>query len=283
MRDLQNSSFASLTWTVALALGVTLVGCGNESEPKNGASETGGSSSGGSATGGSSSGGSASGGSASGGSASGGSASGGSTGCSATSLVGTWEIIEAGATSPTGVITVGESALDVQFENAHLSYKNEGGVLSVSWDGPRTVGAQPVTATHAPQALNTGALGLALGGSWTFDANDGSGESCSATVSATTFMAECNGVVPPSQLPRADGTVAGMRAEARASIFGDLGGVWNVKTPNGNCIVAFVDNHFTVDCEADPTLGGTAEMTFCDNLASGSTSDGVEFSAHKVE
>ncbi len=204
----------------------------------------------------------------------------GGAGTAPSTLAGTWEVIESGDTEPMGVITLGKDELVLAFGDSRLSYRAENGALTVSYREDAT--ETPVAATRQTIALDTGALALDLGGTWSFTASDGSGEACSAEVDLGSFTTSCSGVTPPRPVPSANGTVTGTRTETRPSIFGELGGLWTVTTEDGSCTAELVDNKFTSTCDGSD-VDGSVEIVFTGDLASGHASDAIEFSAHRVQ
>jgi hypothetical protein len=210
----------------------------------------------------------------------------GGAGTPPSTLAGTWEVIESGDTAPLGLITLGKDELVIAFGNSQLSYRAENGLLTVSYQEGAT--KTPVAATRQAKALDTGALALELGGTWSFTASDGSGEACNAQVDPGSFTASCSGVTPPDPVPPATGTITGSRIETRSSIFGELGGLWTVTTENGHCTAELVDNEFMSTCEGEPGgtehgIHGSVEIVFNGDIASGHASDAIEFSAHRIQ
>jgi hypothetical protein len=124
--------------------------------------------------------------------------------------------------------------------------------------------------------VDTGALGLDVGGAWT-----ATGQKCNFEVGTHKLMSLCDGSSMPGQLPDLDTTVNGARDQAAGSIFGDLGGEWTFKNEEGaTCKVSLTSQQLTILCAGTGRYyDGSVTVTFGDDVISGSTSSGLEFSA----
>ncbi len=249
--------------------------------------------SGGGPDGGSSSGGSS--GSGSGGS-SGSSSSGGSSGSGSgggsNDLTGTWDLLATsqggGTTSGTLVLGASTFNLDIPSTGSSLAYSASGSVLTVLWtlDGSAT----SIATTRAAAAMNLGIIPEDVGGTWSFSSSAGGSDSCTVSLAASQVSGACNGYVPnwpyplPAPLPGVHYTAT--RTGQLNSVFGDLGGTWQVSDGQGGpgaCTVTFQGSTFSSSCNgATDALGGTVQLTFSGTtMASGTTGNGIELSAQK--
>jgi hypothetical protein len=202
-------------------------------------------------------------------------------------LAGTWDVQgSSGSSSPTSATLV--------IDGSHFSYgathgdslaftAQAGGPLLV-WhappDNPVTIGT-----TYATASLQQGVIPLPIGGQWTFAGSD-HGTLCQAAIGAPQLTASCTGTHGfPNPLPSSiDGAIRGVRTSTAASLFGDLGGTWHISDVgggSGSCDATFTANTFSVTCDNAGEWTGLATVTFCDGIAAGTTSSGVEFSAHR--
>ena len=118
---------------------------------------------------------------------------------------------------------------------------------------------------------------------WTFTGSEPSTPThCQAQIAAPTLTAGCVGTSDfPEPFPDSlNGSITGTRTQTLPSLFGDLGGTWHVTDgASGTCDATFHGNTFSVLCANAGVFTGEATLTFCDGVASGSTSDSIEFSA----
>lgn len=138
-------------------------------------------------------------------------------------------------------------------------------------------------AVRTPAALDTGALPVAIGGGWT--AISGL-TGCTASLSATTVDGMCS---PLRRIPGwlqifADGQAHGTRTSSLQSIFGQLGGTWSINTAHGDhCDVTVEGSSASATCVSPYSqLPKTVHIDFNGATASGGTSSGIEFSAHRL-
>jgi hypothetical protein len=206
-----------------------------------------------------------------------------SPGAMPTTIAGTWDVqgSQANATPSTSLLVIDDSHFTfAATRGASLTFSAQGGAMTLVWQDDQ--GALPITTTHTGTALAQGIIPLNLGGTWTF-VNGSSG--CHADIGVSQFSASCTGGVVdlPEPLPESlDGTVTGQRVSTASSVFGDLGGTWHIPLASGATGDAtFSGNTLTVVWKGEPWGDGTASLSFCDGIASGGTSEGVEFSAHR--
>jgi hypothetical protein len=215
----------------------------------------------------------------------------GASGCGAaspapTSIAGTWDVQGStlNATPATATLVIDASHFTYAATGGDsLTFAAQGSTLSLVWQVPRS-DAVPIVSTHAVAPFDQGIIPLALGGSWTFTSSDpGSSTHCEANLGVPQFTASCSNTSGfPSQLPDLDGNVTGARTSTQMSVFGELGGTWHIAGSGaGSCDAMFAANVLTVTCADVQPWDGSASLTFCDGIAAGSTSAGVEFSAHR--
>jgi hypothetical protein len=131
---------------------------------------------------------------------------------------------------------------------------------------------------------NLGAMPLPLGGEWALaavDAGDEGPRGCVATLStdAPSFGCVRTAGVLDWAAP-SDPTIE--HTETAPSMFGDLGGTWTVSdlgSGGSACVVRFEGNALAVECANLAELAGGLAITFDGDVASGSSRDGLEFSA----
>ena len=209
-----------------------------------------------------------------------------------TTLAGTWDVQ---ATSRNGAPTTATIVLDATHftyaagSGASLTFSVQGSALSLVWRDPGKPDVSIVT-THSLVPFQQGIIPLALGGAWSFaNALQTDPTRCQAGIGVPQFTGQClNGPTRvPSPLPSdLRGSVTGTRTSNLPSLFGDLGGAWHIACAGQNpgtscsCDATFSGSTLSVTC-ADPMLQGTASITFCDGVAAGYTSSGIEFSARR--
>jgi hypothetical protein len=211
-----------------------------------------------------------------------GSASATSARCAAPkTLAGTWDVqgsrSNAAQTSATVVIDGSHFTFAVTGGDS-LSFSEQAGTLSLTWqDEYETL---PIATTQTSAALSEGIIPLGIGGAWTFTSHS---SGCTANIAPSQLGATCSGVEDlPAPLPyRLEGTATGQRTATASSVFGDLGGVWHITAGSAAGDATFRGNTFSVVWSGDPWGDGNVSVVFCDGMASGTTSDGVEFSAHR--
>jgi hypothetical protein len=214
-----------------------------------------------------------------------------SSGGSGTSIAGTWDFTaaEPGQTAATGTVVLSSSELTVTSGSSSLSYTANGNALAVALT---TTGAPTtqVAVVNTPGSFNTGAIPLSLGGNWTFsDPTASSPGNCTVSVGEGAGTATCQGHFGGHgglefDFTSGGGTVVGnfTRQSTGTSIFGDLSGTWSASGGgSGSCTVTFAGSTFSTTCSNMGQLDGTLSLTFNGDSASGTTSGGVELSAHQ--
>ncbi|HEX8791045.1 MAG TPA: hypothetical protein VF765_08825 [Polyangiaceae bacterium] len=259
------------------------IGGGDAGGPDGGSSSSSSGSSSGSGSGSSSGSGGSSGGS--------GGSSGSSSGGGTNDLTGTWDLV---ATSPSGGTTSGTLllgastfSLDIPSTGSSLAYSANGSTLTVLWTLDGT--ADPIDATRAAAAMNLGIIPDDVGGTWSFS-SAGSAETCTATLAPSQVSGSCNaylyGWPNPLPVPIPGVTYTAARTQQLSSVFGDLGGTWQVMDNQGgpgSCTATFQGSTFSASCnDATDAFGGTVQLTFNGTtMASGMTGNGIELSAQK--
>ncbi len=203
-----------------------------------------------------------------------------------TTLAGTWDVQgSSGNSSP--------SSATIVIDGSHFSYSATNGdsLAFTSQAGPVLLWHAPpddpvnIATTYATASLQQGIIPLPLGGQWTFAGSE-NGTLCQAAIGAPQLSASCIGTYGfPNPLPNSiNGAIKGVRTSTAASLFGDLGGTWHIADLGGGsgaCDATFSGNTFSVTRSDAGEWTGSASLTFCDGIAAGSTSSGVEFSAHR--
>jgi hypothetical protein len=225
-------------------------------------------------------------GASSGASGSGGTSSGGSSGFPAGStLSGTWDVVVSKGTSTpqTATLAISNSTFLFDANGFHLNLNVTNATPDVAYTyGTSNPYSGPLTVTRTPGALSMGALPLAVGGSWNFAGK--TAERCTGEAHPESLSTSCTGIGAPFDILMppggGTGTSTAQRRSTLPSMFGDLGGSWNVVTPRAVCDVTFQDNLFSASCSQNNGQG-TVDLTFTDGLASGKTSQGAELSAKR--
>jgi hypothetical protein len=208
----------------------------------------------------------------------------GSVDAATVDLSGTWDVIA----SNTGTKPY---PLTVTIDSQHVEVVTGDGSFTVQQNGSGFLAnyassaiARPIAVTrNAMGAMVFGAIPLDLSGSWTARiTNTVETIGCDGTLSESDVAATCRGVRFPSWMGGyrvGTGAASGTKAASAASIFGDLGGTWRVDFASGaTCTFRFEGSTFSSDCGRE--LGGVT-VTFAGSNASGSTTFGDEFSAHR--
>ncbi len=129
--------------------------------------------------------------------------------------------------------------------------------------------------------MDFGVIPFALSGRWYLSNDPDTGRSCESVLNPTTLKAHCNEVFPPSWIgPMTDGWLDGMKTSELVSVFGQLGGEWQLDfLDGGSCVARFEHTTMGITCTGTGRLDGTSAITFNGDTASGYTARGVEFSA----
>lgn len=132
--------------------------------------------------------------------------------------------------------------------------------------------------------MSFGVIPYALSGIWHLSNNPDTGHSCESKLTPTTLEAHCNEVFPPAWIGTlTDGRLEGTKTLELASVFGQLGGEWQlVFSRAGACVARFEHTTMGISCTGTGRLDGTSSLTFNGDTASGYTARGVEFSAIRV-
>jgi hypothetical protein len=199
-----------------------------------------------------------------------------------TTIAGTWDVqgSQTNSTPTTATLVIDASHFTFAVTRGDsLTFTAQGNAMTLIWQGDN--GALPITTTHTAAALQQGIIPLGLGGSWAFASQS---SNCQATIGVPQFTAACTNVYDlPSPLPgELNGSITGQRTSTLSSVFGDLGGVWQMTADTAGVVghATFSGNTLSVAWSGAPWGSSTASVVFCDGIASGSTSAGVEFSAH---
>jgi hypothetical protein len=139
-------------------------------------------------------------------------------------------------------------------------------------------------AQHTPQAISMGQLPVQAGGTWMFAAQQpGDTGTCTGKLLPAEISANCQGVSGiPRTLPLLNGAGSALRIAPLPSIFGDLGGEWELNGQNSHCSAKLNGNVFTATCDQSSGFsGGSITLVFGDGVASGTTSKGIEVAARR--
>jgi hypothetical protein len=205
---------------------------------------------------------------------------GGGGGGGSSSLAGTWELSSGNSSSSKGMMVLSSSRLTLTLGDATFDLQVSPSA-TLAWTTKSDAPAFTVTRTAAD--VDFGALPVALGGDWMIHGPHGG--SCIGSVRADAITGGCSGVGSvPSGLPSLNRQVQIAHASTLDSIFGALGGVWNLSDDKGaSCNATFSGATLTAKCKASATSSEqSVTVTFGDGIASGMTNGGIEFSARRL-
>ena len=183
------------------------------------------------------------------------------------------------------VMTIGATTFSMSNGSSTLLY-TAGTTRQLTWTRP--AGVVPVAVSNSPTALNSGSIPLALGGSWSFGAND---ETCTVTVATASASGLCEGPGNtvgtgnwPYSLPSPiDGrSYSAIDISQLPSQLGDLGGHWQLSNGWGaSCMATVEGNRITATCTNAHPLTGALQLTLGNDCVASGTSGGYELSAHR--
>jgi hypothetical protein len=131
------------------------------------------------------------------------------------------------------------------------------------------------------ERVDLGAIPFDLGGRWEMPARDGA-MNCVAGLEQDGSDGFCFEDDPMGYPGRFDGFFV-ERVDSASSVFGALGGVWNVVISDGTtgaCTAVLKDTTLTAGCSATKDeLQGRFTFTLNDGFGSGSSDEGIEVSA----
>jgi hypothetical protein len=189
------------------------------------------------------------------------------------------------------------SYVTVTIDRNHFKVENAKGVLTALADGDsfwvtwQRAGAPLSTfwlERMAPSAFSLGAFPIDLSGDWAAVGDSANADTACIASLGPDVSGACLNVGSKSQLPRwlpdpSNGAFAGKRTSTAASVFGDLGGSWQIAfSGGGTCNASFVGGSVDLACGDDPRLGfGSLHVDVMGSTLSGYTSNGIEFSAQR--
>jgi hypothetical protein len=138
-------------------------------------------------------------------------------------------------------------------------------------------------ATRTGAGMDVGDLPISIGGNWALT-NGRNG--CQASLAPTSATGMCSFIsgLPSWARVFQNGLANGTRTSTRTSIFGELGGTWSFTGSGGaQCTMVFDGSSAQATC-ASPAwaMPSSVHIDFNGATASGGTSAGVEFSAHRL-
>jgi len=192
-------------------------------------------------------------------------------------FAGTWDLTNA-RSATAAVLVLQQDALKVTAGTEEFSYASVSGALEVKYrKGSRT---SAITTTRTSSLINLGALGLDLGGAWTFASTNEPSKKCTLDAQAASFVAACNENFNwPREFPEPDEdrVYTATRVKQLPSVFGDLGGEWTA-TDNvdkkGTCTFTFQDRTVSSVCTEAKELTGSMSLTFSDDGTATGTAGG---------
>jgi hypothetical protein len=199
-------------------------------------------------------------------------------------LAGSWDLT-ASTTTSSGTLILDDKSINISIGDYTFLMHVNGAQADLTWSS-RYGGISQVKVTHAPAALDLGAIPLQVGGDWTFSTPSGQG-GCLGTLSPAAWTGSCTQVDVSTPIydlydsPNAHAT----RVATHDSMFGDLGGDWTVSNGGAAHLDVSVAGN-TLQATLYSSAGTTSSegglmLAFNGGLASGTTSGGVEFSAQR--
>jgi hypothetical protein len=214
--------------------------------------------------------------------------SGGTGGLGAASdISGTWDLYGSSRVygwAITGTLTIDATRFLLTLDSASVNYI-AGSPPSLSYVRPFTGQDNTYTVTKTDNPVDLGVIPLDVGGTWTFTRPGDPLAHCDAQVGPGTFGGRCSNVwYAPSSLPDLNHTVSATRTTVLPSVFGELGGVWQLVSDGGSqgrCTARFEGSELIASCNSsfDAMNNSTLVFTLGDGIASGSSDEGLEISA----
>jgi len=212
--------------------------------------------------------------------------SGTGAGACSTDLSGTWDVI---ATHPfrgtsSWVMTIAGDTFAMTNASGALSYTAYAASKQLIFTQYGNV--TPIAVTNVPAPLNAGSVPLALGGDWTFSANN---EMCSVSVGAAAATGHCEGPGPyvgtsnwpyPLASPMHGRLYSATRVSTLSSQLGELGGQWQLTNGDAaHCTATVEGNQLTATCSNAQPLTGTLVLTVGSDCVASGSSGAYELSA----
>lgn len=194
-------------------------------------------------------------------------------------LSGTWDVIASEPDGDTHVstVTLSPTQLRVDGELELLALVADD-VVDIAVDG------EAVRATRQGETdMDLGVIPLPLAGLLHFVGVPDEGPSCDYSLTAEALTLVCtDDVSAPNDLPELDSAeLSAERTEALTSNFGELGGRWWVTAEDVVCSVVFQGNTIKVECAEGGSDSKHVNITVDRDRISGSTTDGLEFTAQR--
>lgn len=211
---------------------------------------------------------------------------GGDTSGSESSLAGAWDVVgtRLGNAPVSGKLIVDADHLTLVFGSSSFAALRDGDKFAVVTGFGSTVSANPAQRKSGPTA-NLGAVPLNVSGSWYIASGlESTGEMCSWSLGVDSAEGSCLyvGALPSWVGSPAHATASAQRKLTAPSIFGDLGGEWQVLlSTGGTCTARFEGGKVSGACSGAGEFNGSFEVVFAGDIASGSTDRGLELSAKR--
>jgi len=194
-------------------------------------------------------------------------------------ITGTWDLMGSVSDigeSVTGTLTISSEIFLLELGSVFVDYSPATAPTLVVRPGGG-VRAYDVT-REAGDAIDLGVIPMRIGGQWDADETTGL-EECRAYAEEGAIAGACQSRNGGWQY----GGFHAVQLERSASIFGDLGGTWNVQNVfdmTGGCTAILRDTTFTARCSGTgPRSDGKITFTMHDGFGTGSSDEGLEVSA----
>ena len=203
---------------------------------------------------------------------------------SASPLNGTWDVLISTVPEETkAVLVISPTSFELDGTNTYVAVDLSRNAPSI--DGKVNNITDHITGTHAKASVDFGQLPFALGGQWNLSGSTRG--HCAGSAAADALSLDCSDLTwPLSSVLSSNGRSSAQRSSKLSSIFGELGGKWDVYLPDGFCNVKFEGNEFYAECTHNlsslaTVTTDTITMTFNNGTASGTTNGKLEISAHR--
>jgi hypothetical protein len=211
--------------------------------------------------------------------------SGGASG-SDSSLAGAWDVVgtRLGDSPVSGKLIVDAERLTLVFGSSSFAALRDGDKFALVAGFGSTAIASTARNKTGPSA-NLGAVPLNVSGSWyIIDRSDSSTNLCAWSLGVDSAQGDCLdvGTLPSWVGSPANASASAERKLAAPSIFGDLGGEWQVLlSTGGTCTAKFEGSKVSGACSGAGKFNGSFQLEFSGGIASGSTDRGLELSAKR--
>lgn len=195
-------------------------------------------------------------------------------------LTGVWDLVMITGSEPftTKTIEVSKQSLTIRTRDELIMDRTPTG-----FDG--TYSGKPVrAAVSAAGSLDLGIIPLPLSGAWYLENIPDDGPYCTYRLESGRFRGHCSPDAGKLRhLPDlADASVTAEQYRVVQSVFGALGGSWELTLRDGaGCVVELLGSAIRIFCNDTRGFDGTVNLVLEGESLSGQTSGGIEFTAQR--